>query len=159
MHSGEEHFIWAWQQYAMILVFLAVYLYLTVINKLPSMDSFKRFADTINSAGGHIIILVCLTVYAIKITMQLFYHVIGLPDDQFTKAQAIVSMATSFSTGTLVGLPMGALLKTMTGGWNMPKGTDTTSTSSTTTSFTPGADPASSPALPVDPGEAAPVSK
>jgi hypothetical protein len=124
MH-GEQWFFWSWPQYVMLGVFLAAYLFLAWFNKLPSMDAFKRFADTINSAGGHIIILVSLTLYAIKITMQLFYHVIDLPDEQFTKAQAIVSMATSFSTGTLVGLPLGALLKTMTGGYNMPKGTDT----------------------------------
>lgn len=160
MHSGEDFFIWGWQQYLLILVFLAAYLFLALREKLPSMDSFKRFTDTINSAGGHIIILTILTCYATKITMQLFYHVIGLPDEQFTKTQAIISMGTSFATGTLVGLPMGALLKTMTGGFNMPKGTENTTTSTVTTSLpsppstTPTATPAVSATI-VDPAPAA----
>jgi hypothetical protein len=124
MHSGEEFFIWAWQQYAMILVFLAAYLFLAFAGRLPSMDAFRKFADTINSAGGHILILLTLTVYAIKITMQFFYHVIGLPEESFTKAQTMISMAATTCTGTLIGLPMGALLKTMTGGYNIPKSGD-----------------------------------
>jgi hypothetical protein len=117
MHTGEEWFTLGGKEYAAMAVLLATYLLLAFWNKLPTMAAFKDFTDTINTAGGHIVVLLFLTLLSIKVTMQLFYHVLGLPDDSFTKTQAVINMGLSFTTGTLVGLPLGALIKTMTGGF------------------------------------------
>lgn len=115
-HSGEEWFQIPWQGYAALLVILVTYLLLSFMNKLPSMDSFRNFADTINSAGGHILLLSLFTLLSIKIAMQFFYHVLGLPGDTITKAEATISVGMAFVQGTLAGTFIGALLKTMSGG-------------------------------------------
>jgi hypothetical protein len=117
MHTGEEWFTLGGKEYGALGVLLFTYLILAFSNRLPSMGAFKEFTDTINTAGGHIVVLLFLTLLSIKVTMQLFYHVLALPEETLTKTQAIVNMGLSFSTGTLVGLPLGALIKTMTGGF------------------------------------------
>jgi len=116
MHTGEEWFQLGAKEYGALTVLLVVYLILTFANKLPSMSAFKEFTDTINTAGGHIVVLLFLTLLSIKVTMQLFYHVLALPEETLSKMQAIINMGLAFSQGTLVGMPLGALLKTMTGG-------------------------------------------
>lgn len=116
MHPGEETFRFSWPEYLILGTFLCTYLLLVFTNKLPSMVAFKEFADTINSAGGHIILLSLFTLYSIKITMQLFYHVLGLPGDLIPKQEALINMVMNFATGVLCGTFIGALIKTMSGG-------------------------------------------
>jgi hypothetical protein len=116
MHSGEEFFIWGWPQYSLIAALIVSYLMLSFANKLPSMKAFKDFADTIDSAGGNIILLTLLTVWSIKIAMQFFYHLLGLPADQFDKANSIITAGITYVQGGLSGMFIGALIKTLTGG-------------------------------------------
>lgn len=116
MRTGEEYFFWSWPQYVLIAALLGSYLFLTVINKLPSMRAFKDFADTIDSAGGNIILLTLLTVWSIKIAMQFFYHLLALPADQFGKADSIITAGITYVQGGLSGMFIGALIKTLTGG-------------------------------------------
>jgi len=116
MHTGEEWFSVPWQGYLAMGLLLAVYLILTYTNRLPSMAAFKDFADTINSAGGHIILLFLLTLLSIKVSMQLFYHLLGLPAESISKSEAVVTSAMTYATGMLTGQFVGALLKTMSGG-------------------------------------------
>jgi hypothetical protein len=115
-HTGEEWFRFSWPEYAVLAVFVGVYLLLVFRNKLPGMRAFKDFADTINTAGGHIILLGLFSLYFFKAAMQFFYHVMGLPDDKVTKANAIIMTGIAFLTGTAFGGAWAALLKTMTGG-------------------------------------------
>jgi hypothetical protein len=116
MHSGEEFFTWSWPQYALIAAIMVSYLVLAFANRLPSMNSFKEFADIINSSGGNIILLVLLTVWSIKISMQFFYHLLGMPIEAFDKASSIITAGITYVQGGLSGMFIGALIKTLTGG-------------------------------------------
>lgn len=116
MHTGEEFFSLNWQSYLALTVLVACYMILTFANRLPRMSAFKEFLDAINSAGGHIFILLLLTVWSIKIAMQFYYHLLALPAEQFDKASAIVNVGIAFVQGSLVGGFTAALLKTMSGG-------------------------------------------
>lgn len=116
MHSGEEFFQITWQGYVLLGLFIAAVVLLAVTRRLPPMSSFKDFADVVNSAGGNIILLALFTAWSVKIAMQFFYHVLALPVDHLTKADAIVTAGIAFVTGTLVGTFAGALIKTLTGG-------------------------------------------
>ncbi len=115
-HSGEDWFQIGWPQYAILGVVLAVYLLLVFKNKLPTMASFKDFADTINSAGGHIIILSIFSGWFFISAMRFFFHSLSLPDEVITKHDALVMNAVSFLTGSAFGGAWGALIKTMSGG-------------------------------------------
>jgi hypothetical protein len=116
MHTGEEWFTVGWPEYTVLAVCVVSYVALAFNNRLPSMQAFKDFADVINSAGGNILLLSIFTAWSIKIAMQFFYHLLGLPDDRLSKADAIVTAGIAFVTGTLVGTFAGALIKTLTGG-------------------------------------------
>jgi len=126
MHTGEEWFSIGWPQYAVFAVFLALWVFLLLRDKLPGMASFKNFLDAINSAGGHIFILLLLSSWSIKISMQFFYHLLSLSQETMSKDQAIVTAGVTYVTGTLTGAFVGALLKTMSGGKaNSTPGPDT----------------------------------
>jgi hypothetical protein len=116
MHTGEEFFTWSWPQYALIAAIIGSYLLLSFANKLPTMNSFKEFADIINTAGGNILLLSLLTVWSIKIAMQFFYHLLGMDPAQFDKASSIVTAGITYVQGGLSGMFIGALIKTLTGG-------------------------------------------
>lgn len=116
MHSGEEWFTVGWPEYGMLILFLLCYMVLALRNKLPTMQAFKDFADVINSAGGNILLLGLFTAWAIRIAMQFFYHLLALPDDRLSKADAIVTAGIAFVTGSIFGTFAGALIKTLTGG-------------------------------------------
>lgn len=115
-HSGEEWFQIGWQQYAFLATILVVYLVLVFSNRLPTMESFQKFTDTINSAGGHIIILSLFSGWFFLTAMRFFLHVLGLPDETITKHDAIIMTGVGFLTGTAFGGAWGALIKTMSGG-------------------------------------------
>jgi hypothetical protein len=116
MHTGEEFFFWSWPQYTLIAALILCYMVLSFANRLPSMNAFKEFADIINSSGGNIILLSLLTVWSIKIAMQFFYHLLGLPAEQFDKANSIITAGITYVQGGLSGMFIGALIKTLTGG-------------------------------------------
>jgi len=115
-HSGAEFFTWAWPQYAIIAALLTCYMLLAFREKLPPMSAFKEFLDSVNSSGGHIFILLILTVWSIRIAMQFFYHLMELPQEIVDKNSAITTAGITFVQGTLAGTFIGALLKTMSGG-------------------------------------------
>jgi hypothetical protein len=116
MHTGEDFFTWAWPQYAIIAAVLCCYMLLALRNKLPPMSAFKDFLDSVNSSGGHIFLLLILTVWSIRIAMQFFYHLMSLPQEMVDKNSAIITAGITFVQGTLAGTFIGALLKTMSGG-------------------------------------------
>jgi hypothetical protein len=116
MHTGEEWFQFGWPQYALLLLVTSVYLVLVFTNKMPSMNTFKEFVDTINTSGAQILVLGIFTAWSITISMRLFFHLLGLREGQITKGDVIVSGAVSYVTGQLSGQFIGALLKTMSGG-------------------------------------------
>jgi hypothetical protein len=115
-HTGEEWFQIGWKEYTAVGVILLIWMIMVFTNKLPSMASFKDFADTINSAGGHIIILSIFSGWFFVSAMRFFFHSFSLPDEIITKHDALVMNAVSFLTGTAFGGAWGALIKTMSGG-------------------------------------------
>lgn len=115
-HTGEEWFQIGWQQYVFLAVLALVYLLMVATRRLPSMDSFQKFTDTINSAGGHIIILSLFSAWFFATAMRFFFHVLSLPDEVITKHDAIIMTGVGFLTGTAFGGAWGALIKTMSGG-------------------------------------------
>lgn len=113
-NSGNP-FQFSWGQYAVWGTLLGVYLILVFTKKMPAMNSFKNFVDTVNSAGGHILLLAIFSIYFFKVAMQFFYNALNLPDEIITKRDAILMTGIAFVTGTAFGGAWGALLKTMTG--------------------------------------------
>lgn len=101
---------------AWFVVLLGVYLLLTFKNKLPTIESVKSFADVINSAGGHILVLSGFSAWFFSVAVGYIYHVLSLPDEITTKHDAIIMTAVGFVTGTAFGGAWSALLKTMSGG-------------------------------------------
>lgn len=116
MHSGEEWFQTSWQEYAVLALFIGVYLLLVFRNRMPSMGVFKEFVDAINTAGGHIVLLAIFSFYFFRTAMRFFFHVLGLPDEVVTKQNAVIMTGIAFLTGTAFGGAWGALIKTMSGG-------------------------------------------
>jgi hypothetical protein len=113
--TGEEWFTFGWPHALILGLLTLIYLLLTFANKLPSMASFKDFADTINSAGGHIIILTLFSAWFFVAAMRFFFHILAMPGDTITKENALVMIGVTFVTGTAFGGAWGALLKTMSG--------------------------------------------
>lgn len=116
MNSGEELLTFGWHEYAVMITFLVVYLLMMFSKNLPSMAAFKDFTDTINSAGGHIILLALFSFFSIRITMHYIFWVIALPGDVVTKSQATIAVGLTTVTSGFSGTFIGALLKTMSGG-------------------------------------------
>jgi hypothetical protein len=136
----EKWFAFGWEQFLVLTMLLLVYLLLVFTNKLPSVGSFKDVADTINTAGGHIIILTLFSAWFFEVAMRFIFHVINLPDDIVTKRDAEIMTGMGFVTGTAFGGAWGALLKTMSGGKaNGVAATDLTISKETPTPPKPGA--------------------
>jgi hypothetical protein len=115
-HTGEEFFTIGWPEYGLLVICVVCFTVLALRRALPSMAAFKDFADVINSAGGNILLLSLFTGWSVKIAMQFFYHLLALPDDRLSKADAIVTAGIAFVTGTMFGTFAGALIKTLSGG-------------------------------------------
>src|SRR5271154_5699861 len=113
--TGEEWFTFGWPQVLVLVLVALIYLLLVFANKLPSMASFKDFADTINSAGGHIIILTLFSAWFFISAMRLIFHIMAMPEELISKQNAIIMAGVGFVTGTAFGGAWGALLKTMSG--------------------------------------------
>jgi hypothetical protein len=113
--TGEEWFTFGWPHALILGLLTLIYLLLTFANKLPSMASFKDFTDTINSAGGHIIILTLFSAWFFVASMRLIFHIMAMPEELITKQNAIIMAGVGFVTGTAFGGAWGALLKTMSG--------------------------------------------
>lgn len=114
-HTGEEWFSFGWPQILIVVLAAIIYLLLVFSNKLPSMASFKDFTDTINSSGGHIIILTLFCAWFFVAAMRFFFHVLSMPGDTITKENALIMLGVTFVTGTAFGGAWSALLKTMSG--------------------------------------------
>lgn len=136
MHTGEDFFTWGWPQYILIGAIMACYLLLAYRDRLPPMSAFKDFLDSINSAGGHIFLLLILSVWSIRIAMQFFYHLLSLPQEQFDKNAALITAGITFVQGSLCGTFIGALIKTMSGG--KANGTGSSAVPNLTVGFEPG---------------------
>lgn len=105
-----------WPHLAVTILIFLTYLLLVFTNRLPTMQSVKDLADTVNTAGGHLILLALFSWYFFGVAMQFIYHVLAMPEEIITKQNAVVMMSIAFVTGTAFGGAWGALLKTMSGG-------------------------------------------
>jgi hypothetical protein len=128
-----EWFSFGWIHEVLIVVLLGVYVLLVYWNKLPTMASFKEFVDSINTGGGHLLMLFLLTVWFFIAAMRVFFHILALPEETITKNNAVVMMGLTFVTGTAFGGAFSALLKTMSGGKATDLPPETTKQVTTTT--------------------------
>ena len=116
MHEGESFYVFNHWDYGMVLIFVLILCVMIWYNKLPPVSSLRDFVNIWNSRGGNILMLIYLTVYALRVSMRLIYHFVDLiSEGKLDEKSAIMMVAVSFVTGSVFGLFSGALIKTMTG--------------------------------------------
>ncbi len=116
MHEGEAFYVFNHWDYGMCLIFVLILVVMIWNNKLPAVSSVRDFVNIWNSRGGNILMLIYLTVYALRVSMRLIYHFVDLiSEGKLDEKSAIMMVAVSFVTGSVFGLFSGALIKTMTG--------------------------------------------
>lgn len=108
--------LFSWYHFGAFCIVVLLYFVAARFRLLPSMQSFKDFADAFNSAGMHILILSLFSAWSTTIAVRYIYYVLTLPGDTLTKGQATIAVGITFVTGSLSGTFIGALLKTMSGG-------------------------------------------
>jgi hypothetical protein len=108
-----------WDFYVIFIV--AVFVFLTVIDKLPAVESIRRFISTLDDRGGNIVVLVVFSGWFFTVSIRLFYYAIGLiADNKIDAKDAILMMALTWVTGSVFGGSFGALLKTLNGAVSTP---------------------------------------
>lgn len=107
-----DHFV-VW---APMMFFVSLWVFMQWHGRLPSTDSIQEFITMLNSRGGNILVLTCLSMYFFKYAVYLFFHLLQLTrEGKITPDNAFALMAVQFLTTTAFGGFSGALLKTMTG--------------------------------------------
>jgi hypothetical protein len=105
--------------YAVLLIF--VYIYLAERDKLPAVESIRKFTSMLDDTGGNILVLGLLTSWFFVVTVKLFYFAITLIKNGQIKADdAILLMALNTVSSSAFGTSFGALLKTLKGALTVP---------------------------------------
>jgi len=133
--------VFNWYHFGALCVLALLYLLAARLRLLPSMQGFKDFADTFNSAGMHILLLSIFSGWSITIAVRFIYHILTLPQDTLSKGEATIAVGISFVTGSLAGTFIGALLKTMSGGKANGNTPPPPAVPNLDVSFVPGTDP------------------
>ncbi len=104
----------SFQIWGLLFIFGLLVYWLQFNGRMPSVQGWHSFVDSLNSRGGNIFILVVLSIWLFKHSMNLFYYVMGKMNAASLGPQdAPTMMALQFVTGS-AGAAFGALLKTMT---------------------------------------------
>lgn len=130
----------------------SAYLYLASKDKLPQVESIRKFTSMLDDRGGNIAVLGLLTSWFFIVTVKLFYHAISMISNGQIKADdAILLMALNTVSSTFAGTCFGALLKTMNGSLTVPPpgAINAPGTTTVTTSVQPG--PPQPPVVPTSP--------
>ena len=89
---------------------------LMLLDRLPSVQNFHSFLNSLNSRGGNILILFGAGMYFFAHSMRVFYYLFEATRQGFiAQDNAFALMGLQFATSTAFGGAFGALLKTMTG--------------------------------------------
>lgn len=93
---------------------VAAWLVLLWANKLPHVKGIKYLLSALNDAGGHIFVLLILTLVTFYASLHLFYHAIDLiVNKRIAEENGVMMMGLTWASGQAFGLFAGALLKTM----------------------------------------------
>lgn len=115
--------------YIGVTILVLVYAFFLYTRRLPSMESFQKFANVLDTKGGNIIVLVTLMLYFFHDAQVMYYVVIDkIKDGTITADNGIALNGLMFATGAFSGIS-GALLKVMSGA--PPEPTSTTNTTTT----------------------------
>ena len=99
-----------------IVLFLITILLLVKYDKVPQVESIRRFTSMLDDRGGNILVLLLLTVWFFSKTVSLFYWAFGSMASGYIKADnAILILALNTVSAGAFGTCFGALLKTMNG--------------------------------------------
>lgn len=128
-----------------IMISMAAWLILMILRIAPEVRSVKYLISTLNDKGGHILILVVLTVMFFRAAMELLYFSLAnIVDGKIDSQNALLVQGFQFVTGTAFGASIGALLTSMNASNERAGGKDRGETVSTVTAVsttrTPGAD-------------------
>lgn len=105
---------------AILLTIVGLFILLW-FDKMPSVESFTRLLEALNTRGGNILLLLAGTIIGAASSLRLFYYIIQLcVDGKLQQDNVYGIMSLTFITGTITGNFMGALLKTMTGSESKP---------------------------------------
>ena len=89
---------------------------LMLLDRLPSVQGFHSFLNSLNSRGGNIMLLFGAGMYFFARSMRVFYYLFEATRQGFiAQDNAFALMGLQFATSTAFGGAFGALLKTMTG--------------------------------------------
>jgi hypothetical protein len=104
-----------------VILIVSVYLFLAVSNKLPAVESIRRFISTLDDRGGNIVVLAGFSAWFFTASIRLFYYAISLiANGKIDAKDAILMMALTWVTGSVFGGSFGALLKTLNGQVSTP---------------------------------------
>lgn len=84
--------------------------------KFPSIETFAKFIELINTKGGNILVLLLVSLIGTYTSVRFLYYIVQLSvDGKLQQDNSFALLAISFLTNTLTGAFIGAMLKTMTG--------------------------------------------
>ena len=84
--------------------------------RLPSIETFAKLVDTIDTRGGNILILLFLGGFGMFASVRMLYYLVQLSvDGKLQQDNSFALLSISFLTNTITGAFIGALLKTMRG--------------------------------------------
>jgi hypothetical protein len=109
----DRFFIWAEISVVLFAAWISVFWW---FGKMPSIQTFRAFVDSLNTKGGNILILLFFAIIGAFATVRMFYYLVQLSvDGKLQQDNAYALMGLTFLTNQLTGAFVGALLKTMTG--------------------------------------------
>lgn len=99
-----------------VILGLIAYIVLALRNKLPQVESIRKFTAAFDDRGGNILILSLFSSWFFATAIRLFYYAMTLiSNGKIDAKDAVLLMALQFATGVAFGGAFGALLKTFRG--------------------------------------------
>lgn len=98
----------------MLLVF--VFIGLMAFKRLPSVEGWGHFLESLNTKGGNILILTIFTQISLTHTIRWMYHIIEMVHlHELTENNVYATTGIQFLSTTAFGMFAGALISTLTG--------------------------------------------
>lgn len=117
-----------------IAVLAVLYLVMAYRHLLPSVISIQELANTVNTKGGNILVLLTLTLIFFFTGMGLIYWSLNrMNEGKLSADNAVLMMALSWILGTAFGGAFSSMLKVMSGENPVPPANTSTTTATSTT--------------------------
>jgi hypothetical protein len=99
-----------------LFALIAVYVFLSLRNKLPAVESIRRIVSALDDRGGNIVVLAIFSGWFFLAGMHAFYFALNLiSQGKIDAKDAILMMFVTWLTGSAFGGSFGAMLKTLNG--------------------------------------------